>query len=267
MRLKLLVACAVMSVVMAVTGAAATASADEIISRMIARSKEQAEHPENKCFVCRRVTVIETLDSDGEVTERKTKEHRVASTNGVETARVVKIDGEEPEVREARKEEHKERENREKYVRPSAAKKRRGPEAVDESLIRRFHYTLSGTEVVAGRTNYVLDFRPKPVSKGGEIADRVLGLLAGRIWVDAEEHELVRVDAHLSKAFDLLGGIAASINRLDFAIERVRLSDGSWVNGTLKSEVRGRKLFSTMHSRMNVEQDGFEIGTFIEDQP
>lgn len=247
--------------------AADQVTAEEIIDRVIARSKERSEQAENHCYVCRRMTVIETLDGDGDVTERKTKEHRVAYTNGVETARLVKIDDQEPEVRNARKEERKERENREKYARPAAAKKRRGPDAVDESLIRRFNYTLSGTEVVAGRTNYVLSFQPKPDSKKGEVADRVLGLLTGKVWVDATEYELVRVDAHLSKAFDVLGGIAASINRLDFAIDRVRLPDGSWANSSLKSEVRGRKLFSTMHSKMNVEQDGFEVGKFVGDQP
>jgi hypothetical protein len=235
-------------------------AAEDVISRLIERSKASADRAAGRWQSYRRVTVIESLDSKGEVTERKVKEHRVASTNGVEVVRLVKIDDHEPPERDARSEERKEKENRDRYAKPSGAKKRRPSDVVDETLFRRFNFTLTGQELVGGRTNFVLQFQPKENSGDGEIADRILGLLNGRIWVDAAEYELTRVDAHLSRTFEVLGGIAASIHQLDFAIDRVPLPDGSWATGSLRSEIQGRKVFSSLRSRMRVDQDSFEAG-------
>lgn len=239
-------------------------SAEEVVRAMVDRLKSAPELHQGKAHVCRRLTVIETLEADGRISERKTKEYRVAVTNGVETVRLVRIDDREPPQADARSEERRDREARERYGKTSAVKKRRGMEVVDESLIRRFDYRWVGFEVIAGRTNHVLEFsaRPSESAKGAvgasAFADRILAHLQGRLWIDTEEHELVRVEARLGKSFDVLAGVVASIQRMTLLIERFRLPEGRWVDGRFQTALEGRKFLSALRMRLQVEQDQYE---------
>lgn len=243
---------------------AADPSAEEVVRAMVDRLKSAPELHQGKAHVCRRLTVIETLEADGRISERKTKEYRVAVTNGVETVRLVRIDDREPPHADARSEERRDREARERYGKTSAVKKRRGMEVVDESLIRRFDYRWVGFEVIAGRTNHVLEFsaRSSESAQGSGMAnafaDRILSQLQGRLWIDTEEHELVRVEAQLGKSFDVLAGVVASIQKMTLLIERFRLPEGRWVDGRFQTALEGRKFLSALRMRLRVDQDQYE---------
>ena len=240
-------------------------SVEDIVKGLVERLKSTPELQAGRAHVCRRLTVFETLEADGKISERKSKEYRVAVTNGVETARLVRIDDREPPPGDARSEERKDREARERYGKPSAVKKRRGVEVIDESLIRRFDYRWVGHEVIAGRTNYVLEFSARSVEPGrsaaNAFADRLMSHLQGRLWIDTEEHELARVEARLGKSFDVLAGVVASIQKMTLSIERFRLPDGRWVDGRLQTAFEGRKFFSALRMRLQVEQDRYETTT------
>ena len=242
----------------------AVPSADEVVRSMVERLKSLPERHQGRAQVCRRVAVIETLEADGRVSERKTKEYRVAMTNGVETVRLLRVDDQEPPEADARSEERRDREARDRYGRSSSFKKRRGVEVIDEALIRRFEYTWEGFEVIAGRTNHVLRFAASTTDSGRGapqgFADRLMSRLEGRLWVDAEEHELVRVQAGLGRSFDVLAGVVASVQRLSLLIERFRLPDGRWVDGRFHTALEGRKFFSALRMRLQVEQDRYETG-------
>ncbi len=245
-----------------VRGETPVLSAEEIIERLVARSKVVAGQTEGHWHSCRRVTVVEELDDKGGIAKRKTREQQVVSTNGVETVRLIRSQegttaGDDAEGGEG---ERKDRGDRKKE---SGRKGEKKSQTIDEEILRRFNYTQAGEEMVGGRRNHVLVFTPKPVKADADISDRLVGLLNGRIWVDATEFELTRVDAHLSRTFEVLGGIAASIQRLDLAIERVPLPDGSWETGKMQTEIQGRKMFSSLRSRYRMEQDGFETGTVL----
>jgi hypothetical protein len=138
---------------------------------------------------------------------------------------------------------------------------------IDESLIRRFSYQWVGLEVIAGRTNHVLEFvaRPSESSKGSAnaFADRLMSQLQGRLWIDAEEHELVRVEARLGKSFDVLAGVVASIQKMTLLIERIRLPDGRWVDQRFQTAFEGRKFLSALRMRLQVDQDRYETATTV----
>jgi len=237
-------------------------SADEVVRAMVERLRSLPERHQGLAHVCRRVAVIETLQSDGSVSERKTKEYRVAMTNGVETVRLLRVDDREPPASDARAEERRDREARERYGRSGSIRKRRGVEVIDESLIRRFDYTWVGFEVIAGRTNHVLSFAARAAEPGrGQsqgFADRLLSQLEGRLWVDAEEHELARVEARLGRSFDVLAGVVGSVQRMTMLIERFRLPDGRWVDGRFHTALEGRKFLSALRMRLQVDQDRYE---------
>jgi hypothetical protein len=122
-----------------------------------------------------------------------------------------------------------------------------------------------GYEVIAGRTNHVLEFTARPSESGktqaNAFADRLMSQLEGRLWIDAEDHELARVEARLGKSFDVLAGVVASIQKMTLLIERFRLPDGRWVDGRLQTAFEGRKFLSALRMRLQVDQDRYETAT------
>ncbi len=236
-------------------------SVDVVIEKMVERSRVGFGEDNGLHHAWRRVTVVEDLDSKGRVEKRRTKEHEVVGRGSVQEARLVKVDGREIPEKELRREGERERENRSRYAQRGG---RKGNLELDEALIRRFRYQWLSNAIVEGRLNHVLAFTPSPGQDTGKIADRLLGQLAGRIWVDEQTFEVSRIEAQSLKRVTF-GGFLAELSRLSFEIERRPLPGGVWVNTRLDSQVEGRKLFDRFATRMEVVQEGFEVVSGGED--
>ncbi|MBN9691911.1 MAG: hypothetical protein J0M24_16845 [Verrucomicrobia bacterium] len=228
---------------------------NQLIERMVARAQEGLSDTNGLQHTWRRVTVIEDLDSRGKVEKRRTKEHVVVGRGSVQEATLVKVNDQALPERELDRERKREGENQSKYAQRGG---RRGQLELDEKMIRRFQYQWLSNDWVDGRWTHVLAFTPLPEADSGKIADRVIGNLGGRIWVDAEVYEVARIDAQLTKKISV-GGFLAELNRLGFLIERRPLPGGAWVNTRLDSFAAGRKLFDRFSGRMEVVQEGFAV--------
>lgn len=237
-------------------------SVDVVIEKMVERSRVGFGEDNGLHHAWRRVTVVEDLDSKGRVEKRRTKEHEVVGRGSVQEARLVKVDGREIPEKELWREGEREKENRSRYAQRSG---RKGNLELDEALIRRFRYQWLSNAIVEGRLNHVLAFTPSPGQDTGKIADRLLGQLAGRIWVDEQTFEVSRIEAQSLKRVTF-GGFLAELSRLSFEIERRPLPGGVWVNTRLDSQVEGRKLFDRFATRMEVVQEGFQVVSSGEDR-
>lgn len=230
-------------------------SVDEIVERFLRQARAAADTEAQQEISYHRRTRIEELAADGAVEQSRSKEHAVTNRAGVIRAVLVKVDDRDPSDRETRSDRKTDSE-----ARRESGRRRNGPDFLDEGLVRRFQYTLEGEEQIEGRRVYRLAYEPRPVASGaGKDVDRILSLLHGHLWIDAEQYELVKVEARLRSALKLLGGIAGSLNRLDFAIVRRPVRDGHWANVLLTSQAEGRKLFSAFRARILVEQDEFQV--------
>lgn len=230
---------------------------DSIIERMVERSRVGFGDNNGLHHTWRRLTVVEELDSRGNVEKRKTKEHQVVGRGSVQEARLVKVDGREIPEKELRREGDRERENRSRYAQRGG---RKGNLELDEALIRRFRYQWLSNAVVDGRPNHVLSFTPSPGQDSGKIADRIMGQLAGRIWVDEQTFEVSRIEAQNLKHVTF-GAFLVDLSRIRFQIDRRPLEGGVWVNTRLDSQIEGRKLFDRFGVRMDVVQEGFQVVT------
>ena len=239
------------------TAAVTPPAVDVVIERMVERSRVGFGDDNGLRHTWRRFTVVEDLDSSGRVEKRRTKEHEVVGRGSVQDARLVKVDGREVPEKELRRESERERENRSKYAQRGG---RKGNLVLDEALIRRFRYQWLSNAVVEGRPNHVLAFAPIPRQDTGKIADRIIGQLAGRIWVDEQTFEVSRIEAQSSKRVTF-AGFLGEVSRLSFEIERRPLAGGVWINTHLDSQIEGRALFNRFATRMEVVQDGFSPGT------
>jgi hypothetical protein len=236
-------------------GDATAPSAPEIIERFLARARAAADEEARQMVVYRRTTRIEDVGSKEEKARSRVREHAVTNKAGVVHARLVRIDDREPTEAEVASDWRKEGDARKETTR-----RRRGPDFVDESMIRRFEYVLEGEEMLEGRRTYRLGYVPRSASGGGEKnIDRFLGLVAGKIWIDAAEFEMVRATAGLREPLKILGGFAASITRLEFDVLRRPVAPGCWCNVLLTSRAEGRRLFSGFSVRLDVEQADFRV--------
>ena len=235
--------------------------AETVIARFIERSRANSNRLATARITFLRRTTAEQFDAKGALTERKVKEQEVELRGFEQSVRLLRVDGREVSARDHAREDEEESGQRRRYTTRSDRSRRSNVDYLDEKLIRRFAYTLEGSEEIEGRRTYRLRFEPLAQRDAKEIADRVLGLLTGHLWIDAEESELVKVDAHLSREFSFWGGVVGSLDRLDLELGRQRLADGTWVNSRLNTRVSGRKVFSRFHGRFEVEQQDFRPGT------
>lgn len=232
-------------------------TAEEVIGRFLERSQTTTNRLASQHHTCVRRTVTEELGDDGVVKERKTKEQAVELRGEEQRVHLLKLDDRAPSADDVKREQAREAEQHKRLIERKDKPRRQGPDFVDEKLIRRFHYESDTIEMVNGRPAYVLAFSPTTDLAVKENADRALNLLVGRIWIDAEAFELVKVDAHLKEPLTVLGGVVAKVERLDFTVERRRMEDGLWFNTKLVTHAEGRKLFTAFHIRSNIEQADF----------
>jgi len=110
-----------------------------------------------------------------------------------------------------------------------AEEQRQEQEVVDE-VFRMDDIVVEGREEVNGRSTIVLSFTPKPGYKPVTAGGRVIQKLAGRAWIDEQDRQLVRIEAHL---LDTLGVGPARLARLQKGSEtyfsRRKVNDEIWL--------------------------------------
>jgi hypothetical protein len=128
-------------------------------------------------------------------------------------------------------------------------------------LLKKYDFTLEGTETINGRRAYVVKFKPQsddlPVRA---MVDRVFNRMAGTVWIDADEFEVAKAKMSLQSAasFGGLLKIIGAINQLDYSVERVRLAEHVWFNRATDGDYITRKLWDTSHVRTKSECQGFQ---------
>ncbi len=186
------------------------------------------------------------LDGKGRVKSTRTEVYEVypSTKPGRIYRRLVSVDGNPVDPKELAEEDRKHDEKMEKRrlemenetpekkqqrLDREAEDLRREREVIDE-LFQMDEIHIAGREAIHGRNALIVTFRPKPGfhphTKGG----KVLQKLAGRAWIDEEEHQLVRIDAEL---LDTLGVGPAGVFRLQKGarayFERRRVNDEIWL--------------------------------------
>ena len=91
-----------------------------------------------------------------------------------------------------------------------------------------------------------------------KIEDKVMKRLAGTVWIDEEQSEVVQLKLGLTADLSLgLFGMIGSLKQFDLTLERARLPEGVWVERKQTLVLGGRKIFSSMHYRTVAESSNF----------
>jgi len=186
------------------------------------------------------------LDKNGQVKKTTVKEYMDFYLGGELVRREVKKDGKPLTTDEQKKEDGR----IEKRIRDYDKKKSEGEDAskkkerIDVStFLRSSDFTHPRWEQFRAHEVIVFDFAPNPAYKPRNKTEDLLHKLVGTLWVDDQDHQVVRLEAHLSDSFKLAGGLLASIRKgSSLVMEQAKTNGEVWLPSYVDAHFSARLL-------------------------
>jgi hypothetical protein len=240
-------------------------STDEILRKAVERWSWREAQKFDRKYVSTVHSINEEFDSSGAL---KTHVDRVVQTvplgDRLRGHRVLEKDGKPTSAAERKAQwdnEQKAIAEESKNKRKPPARRNSSPEdemGFNNAMVSKYNWKLLGTEVIDGRATYLLSLEPKKDAPVHSIIDHVLNKVAGKIWFDAQEFEIVRADAHLTENASILAGIVGSMKKADIFFEQARMDDGAWLTRKMNYQVDARiALFKTIREHQFEEYRDF----------
>ena len=189
------------------------------------------------------ITSREVLE-DGSLRDLGTRTVQMSFYKGNRISRLVAVDGEplstDEQVKEDVKVEKRVAEIEKQIIKKQArtagqssgqsTQVNRGVSAAE--ILRASNLTNPRRENFRGRDAIVFDFEPNPNFDFKNVNGRLkaFGKMAGVMWIDAEDKQMVRLEAVLAENFKLGGGIVAKVQKgAAFIFENARVNDEIWL--------------------------------------
>jgi hypothetical protein len=227
-----------------------TASADrplpEIVAMMqdVEANQRKAEKIE-KDYIYRSVETREEVNGSGQIKKTTVQEYDHYWIDGVPVRRLVKKDGKALSADEIAKEDERNdqeaaqaREKRDKADHQGKASDPRGDEEITVSrLLELGAFTNPRRAQFNGRDTIAVDYAGDPKAKTRNRAEEVIRDLAGTVWVDEQDHVLVRVEGHFLSAFKVGGGLIASVQKdTRFSMVQTKVNGEVWLPERLEGQ-------------------------------
>ena len=227
----------------------------EIMQQVVQRVKWAEEKNSQADYTYNQLSRREKLDGNGAVKEKEEKLFEVFYIEGLMYRRLVKRNGQPLSAEEVKREQQRERDFRQQ-VPERKRRKAQGPQqdevALNEDLIGRYSYDLVGQETINGRSSYVVTYRPRsddlPLRRR---IDRLLNKVAGQVWVDSQDYEIVRLEIHLAGKVTMWGGLLATARKLEGEFEQTRTDEGVWFPLRSQGSLDARVLFTNYRLTQN----------------
>jgi hypothetical protein len=199
-------------------------------------------------YSCTENEEVRELDKNGQVKKSIVKEYMDFYLGGELVRRVVKKDGRPLSAGEQKKEDGR----IEKRIREYEKKKgeegedagRKKKEEIDISTFLRIsNFTHPRWDEYHQHNVIVFDFAPNPSYKPRSKLEDLLHKLAGTLWVDDDARQVVRLEAHLSDAYKLAGGLLASIRKgATLVMEQAKMNNEVWLPSYIEAHFSARLL-------------------------
>jgi hypothetical protein len=215
-------------------------TAEEIIDRAIARSDRQFESLVDAMFESEKVSNVQSLNGDGEITNTDQTRYRQYPLAGALFEEMVAKDGQALSEKDLRKEQDKKKEFVREVEKRTAKGEHPQPETepgirFNNEFVERYQLEIEGDEMVRGHLCWVITFQPKP----GKLPvrnrmDRALNQSTGRFWVSQDDYGLARIEFALRKPFKYWGGFLAVIRNTDGILDNKRVEPDVWMPSTFE---------------------------------
>ncbi len=230
---------------------------EEVLQKVLAAVKDRTERHVAAHFRSVQHTQMERFDEKGKLRDREDRVYDVGPLGGGVYARLVEKNGKSLSPVDLRDEQEREQ----RFLERSKTQKFGGGDSdrvpLDQELFDRYKCEVVGRETVSGRAAIILHFWPRSIDLPiRRRQDYVLNKLTGKVWIDEQDWEIVKVDAHLTERVRVLLGLVASLEKVDLAFEQMRLGQGVYLPLKLSAYFEGRKLFTSLHERVEVTWTG-----------
>ncbi len=233
--------------------------AEDVVRKVIERAKNPEVRRARARFIYAQRSVIEKLDEKGQVREREEREYDLAPLEGRSYPSLVKKNGKPLAGEDLKDEQERRRRFLERRTGRSLGRSDEDRVPLDAELFERYRGQVVGREMVGNRMALVLEFFPRsrdlPVRRR---QDYVLNKLAGKVWVDEQDYEIVKVEAQLMERARIFWGLVASIEKANIDFEQTHVVEGVYLPLRLNFYIDGRKLFSSLREKIHAEWSGFQ---------
>jgi hypothetical protein len=227
--------------------------ADVIMARV--RDNQKLLEERRKDYICDLQEETDKLNSDGSVKKVETKGYEMFFASGEGIVRQVSDEGKPFDEKQQRKEQ--ERVDKEiKKAKERQEKRERDEDDPNALGVKQFlEASLFGNgrfETLKGQRVIAYDFLPNPNFKPHTRAESLANKLGGTVWIDPDALQIVRLEAKVTEAFKIAGGLLGSLKPGSAAIfEQQRVNGEVWLPSFADFNFGARVLLvASVHERV-----------------
>jgi hypothetical protein len=182
--------------------------------------------------------VEEDFDKRGDLKKSKVTDSESLTISGVRIDRTVARDGQPLTADEQKKESEridkevaKAKDRRAKLDSKGKPSDTRGDEVVTASRILELGTFSNPRRVLLeGRPTIVADYAGDPSAKTHSPAETAIRDLVGTVWVDEQDHALVRGEGHMLNDFKIGGGLVLDVHKgFSFTFQTTKINNEVWL--------------------------------------
>lgn len=107
-----------------------------------------------------------------------------------------------------------------------------------------------------GRDTIAIDYQGNPHAKSHTMLDGIFRNLAGTVWVDEQDHALVRIEGHVFEDYKVGGGLLADVHKgATIEAEWVKVNDEVWLPAWFHGRGSARIALFSYHSAIIDERE------------
>ena len=203
-----------------------------------------------KEYIFRSLQTQQSLDSHGAVKKTTTEEREHFWINGVPISRLLARDGKPLTGDELKKQNERidkriaeARERDQKAASQSSQKKQGSDEVTFARFLELGAFSNPRRVQFNGRDTLAVDYAGDPKAKTRNLLEGAIHDLAGTVWVDEQDHALVRVEGHFFNNFKVTGGLLADVHKgTSFQAEWTKVNNEVWLPARVDAEGSVRAL-------------------------
>jgi len=133
-------------------------------------------------------------------------------------------------------------------------KQRRQDRELMQQMARGFRFKLLGEEMVDGRRCFALEATPRPGYEPPTRDTKVLTGMRGKMWIDAEQYQWVKVHAEVFRPVRFGLFIARVQAGTEFTLEQKAVAGNVWLPSHFETRVRAKVL---VFSRRSIDDETY----------
>lgn len=186
-------------------------------------------------FAVVRNTERQEFDGDGRLKSRENWTQHIGFIDGVRVGWTVERDGKPLSAEERARSHEAAREAAAdwKAKTPQERAKILGKAEKETDYLKEFPHALLFSalpdETLGGRKAMVWSFKPKPGYKAKTMGGRVYEGVVGKIWLDKEERQLMRLEAEVVRDVTIGGFLARIEKGTRFELSQAKVEPGCWL--------------------------------------